>query len=354
MYLKQLFTVINYNIIEYCIGLVIFCGFLNSCNDNNEPITDESTEIITNQTIYKDENNYCAFCDISYYRGKYYIAFRLANNHAPTTENDYNGYIKIISSSDGKTWENEIDVIDEEWDLRDPCFCINTDDDILSLNYGLFKYNDRNPEFKNKRVVFSEYNGKLSIDKINIIDIKNLSHFWIWKVYFHNNKYWGVGYFEAEYPILVCSDNGISYSVVSEIQVPCNETALLFDKDELLAVSRPTDTVNGQAIISLSKTPYENWTSYNTEYTIACPEIVQTDNGRIFVCGRNEYGISLFSYNNDTHTLHKYLNLFALGKYGDKGYPGMLYLDGKLFIVYYACNDYASCPSIYLTTIKID
>lgn len=87
------------------------------CNDTDE-IDYINNSSIENILVYKSNTEYCAFCDMVYYEGKYYIAFRMGNNHVPLNGNDRNGYIAIMSSVDSKTWSHEFNIVDEEWDLE--------------------------------------------------------------------------------------------------------------------------------------------------------------------------------------------------------------------------------------------
>ena len=343
----------HFRLITYFCFLLTY--LLTACDDDVENNTESNEKnLIETVSIYSSASEYCAFCDIIYFNDRYYIAFRVGNNHVPYTASDSNGYIKIMSSSDKKNWEEEICIVDEQWDLRDPNFCLNTDTNELSMNIGLYNYANRTPEIKNKRIIFSCNDKKLEVKEILLLNVGEYSHYWIWKIYYYDNRYYGVGYYMKEYPVLVCSEDGIHYEVISKIPVDGNETALAFYDDRILAFSRNIDDNSTTSFVSISKSPYTQWTTHILNEMLASPETVFSDLENLYVAGRTRYGVSIFQFNLLTYNLDYFLNLFAIADYGNRGYPGMIIHNGYLDIVYYACNEYKVNPSIYLTSIRLN
>lgn len=332
-------------------GILSFFLLLFGCSDRDVPYENSQDDTITNIVVRNSDSEYLAFCDMVEYEGKYYIAFRVGENHVPDKDYYRNGYIKIVSSDDLKVWTDEIDVVDENWDLRDPNFCLNTDTNQLSLNYGLYSYSDKYPKIKNKRVVFSKDSDKLQIEEINHINVGEYSYFWLWKIYYYNRRYYSIAYRSTEYPILVTSVDGYNFNYVNQIPVPANETALTFEEDNIIAISRNIDS-QGNAFLLQSRSPYKEWNVQELNEKVKSPEIVKTESA-ILIAGRSEYGVSIFSYDRYNKKLDKWLNLFAKGRSSDYGYPGMIYSKGRLHIVYYACNDMDSFPSICMTSIRL-
>lgn len=321
------------------------------CNDTDE-IDYINNSSIENILVYKSNTEYCAFCDMVYYEGKYYIAFRMGNNHVPLNGNDRNGYIAIMSSVDSKTWSHEFNIVDEEWDLRDPNFCVNTKTNELYLNYGLYHFDNKNPRKKNKLTRLKLNNNILTVDYTEYIDVEKYSHFWLWKIYWHDNKYWSVAYYTNQNPILVTSEDGIHYKYISTLPINANETALCFDNERITAVSRNADDY-GNAFVSSCTAPYTNWNVSTVSEMIASPEIVKDKYDRIYIGGRSRYGVSVFTFDISYTDVKPFYNLFSIGSYSDRGYPGMICKYGRLYICYYSCNDFTKVPSIYLTIITL-
>lgn len=333
--------------------LVLFVMIIiNSCKEN---IIDEQHEFfISNQTVYKSEKEYCAFCDITYFNKKYYIAFRIGEDHAPYHDYSKNGYIKLMSSTDLTNWIPECEIVDSIWDLRDPNFCINPITNELFLNYGVYGYHETRPKIKNKISVLTQEGLTLKIKKTYNLDVEKYSDYWLWKIYWFDNKFWSIAYHpDKSNPILVNSEDGTSYKYVSNIPINGNETALCFREKTMIAISRNTDN-DLPAYISESEEPYSYWNCKELNQVLQSPEIINAGKDKIFVAGRSKYGVSVYFYDADNMQISEYINLFANGNYGNYGYPGMICNNGILSIVYYACNDYQYYPSIYLTSLSIN
>lgn len=86
---------------------------------------------------------------------------------------------------------------------------------------------------------------------------------------------------------------------------------------------------------------------------IASPEIVKDKYDRIYIGGRSRYGVSVFTFDISDTDVKPFYNLFSIGSYSDRGYPGMICKYGRLYICYYSCNDFTKVPSIYLTIITL-
>lgn len=333
-------------------GVIFLILILVQCSDNEREEFSRD-DVIKNALVYKFDKEYCAFCDIITYNEKYYIAFRVGENHVPYNEYQKNGYIKIMSSKDTEIWEEELNIVNENFDLRDPCLCLNREKNELTLSYGLYNFSDPSPSIKNERVVLSEGNEKLYVSEVNMINVGEYSHYWLWKIYYEQNKYWSVGYNGNEKPILVSSENGIDYKLISEIPVKGNETALVFFDNRIYAISRNVEKYSN-AYCSYSEPPYTSWSVNILNEFIASPEIAKANNNKIYVAGRSEYGVSIYTFDPSRMVLDKFFNLFAkASNLGNVGYPGMIFNNQRLFITYYACNDNDEFPSIYVTSIRL-
>lgn len=333
------------------LGSFIVIFIITSCNKDNEESLN-NTSIIRQETIYAVDTEYCAFCDMVYFENKYYIAFRIGDDHAPYHDYSKNGYIKILSSSNAIDWIDELNIEDINWDLRDPCFCINDKKNELLISYGLYSYDNPNPIPKTKCTVLVKDNNKLKLKESYSLNIGPNSDYWLWKIYYHKSKFYGVAYHENNNLILVTSEDGQNYKLISEIPMVADETALLFDESEIIAVSRNAKP-QSDSFLCKSIYPYKDWNITQLNTMIESPEMIKIGK-TILVGGRSTWGVSIFSLDLNTPRLNPYLSLFANGSYGNRGYPGILYLNGWLYITYYACNNYKLYPSIYLTSIYLN
>ncbi len=61
-----------------------------------------------------------------------------------------------------------------------------------------------------------------------------------------------------------------------------------------------------------------------------------TKDGNMYITGRSMYGMSTFLYDKQADKVVPILNYFALGEYGNIGYPGIIVHNQKVYVVYYA------------------
>lgn len=72
-----------------------------------------------------------------------------------------------------------------------------------------------------------------------------------------------------------------------------------------------------------------------------------TKDGNIYITGRSMYGVSTFLYDKQADKVVPILNYFALGEYGNIGYPGIIVHNQKVYVVYYAESYDRSHTCIY-------
>lgn len=328
--------------------VVFFFSFLTSCNKKEfEGIHIDNIPL---QQVYSNPNEYAAFCDLIEYNGVVYGCFRVAPNHVPEYNED-NGYIKIIKTYNGKKWEHEIDVKNSEYDLRDPCFCINNNGNLI-LYYGF--YNAEDDSSIENRTGFTEFllkNNKLCIVNQGNAFIIEKPNLWAWKIYQNQNKFYTVAYYDRGiFPQFAVSDDGINFSIISEIPVDGNETAISFIENRVYAFVR-NFLSNGNCYVCYSDSPYKDWTIIEQNIALASPESFIIDND-IFVAGRTPYGMSLYKLNKNNCLLEPAYNYFAMGLYSDVGYPGIIIDDNDyVWTLFYGCDANLQFPSIYLTKL---
>lgn len=327
-------------------------GSLFSCNKDNDFIPHNSTVCIENVPllmVYSEANEYAAFCDLAILQTNYFAAFRVGHNHVPEKPNE-NGEIQILYSTDGLEWVKERRIRHKQYDLRDPCFCIKADGNLL-LYYGFYDSVDNNLEYRTGYTEFQLIDGKLDEVKSGNVQIGNKSNLWLWKTYNRAGKYYGVIYYDKGiYPTFVESTDGYNFSIISEIQVDGNETSLAFDGDRVYAFVR--NVAKKGCYVCFAEPPYNKWEIVQQDIVLACPESFMIEND-IFVAGRTAYGMSLYRLNKSSYKLEPAYNYFALGSYSDSGYPGCFLKDNYLWTVFYGCTPEATNPSIFISKLHI-
>ena len=300
--------------------------------------------------IYEGSPKYVAFCDIVKFKDKFYTAFRKGEDHAPYHDYSKNGYIVILSSDDCENWHKEIELKDDKWDLRDPCFCVDPTGDTLHVYYGRYSYFTPEPDKKTGVFVLHENDGKLYIYSNKSVDMGDYSPFWLWKISKHKEAYYGVAYKEKELPALMKSKDGVHFSLISLIPQAGNETSLEFDGENLYCFIR-NDTPKSKAFVARSRAPFISWEVKELDTMIESPESFTKD-GNMYITGRSMYGMSTFLYDKQADKVVPILNYFALGEYGNIGYPGIIVHNQKVYVVYYAESYDRSHTCIYETIIN--
>lgn len=134
--------------IQWFIKRMVFLAilFLYSCSHGDDELCVSTSLFPTLTIIYEDPPKYVAFCDIVQFKDKFYTAFRKGEDHAPYHDYSKNGYIVILSSDDCENWHEEIELKDDKWDLRDPCFCVDPTGNTLHVYYGRYSYFTPKPD----------------------------------------------------------------------------------------------------------------------------------------------------------------------------------------------------------------
>src|SRR5437016_1559133 len=78
-----------------------------------------------------DRGPHNAFTDLIRWRGKWYCTFREADGHVGG-----DGKLRVLESTDGKTWEPVGLVQEEGIDLRDPKLSVTPDDRLMIVGGG--------------------------------------------------------------------------------------------------------------------------------------------------------------------------------------------------------------------------
>lgn len=314
-----------------------------------------------------DNGEHNAFTDMCRFNGKYYIAFR----SCPDGHMVYpSSSIIIVSSDDGKKWEqvHQFNVLMR--DVRDPHFlvfqnklfvytgtwycenryCNNEDRDInLHLGYGVWTADGK------------EWHGPEMLEG-------TFGHY-IWRAAAYNGKAYLCGRRLREFAVvprseeskkftesaMLESDDGLIWRKAALFQeLRGDETAFLFEADgSVLAVARR----DSNAQVLRSKLPYEEWERKDLGIYIGGPLVVKW-NGRYFVGGRKmvdgvKTTVFYWLVNDQLH------ECVALPSGGDNSYPGFLKLnDSRALVSYYSSheNDEKGQPitAIYLAMLEID
>ncbi len=330
--------------------IVLFSGF-----------GDLSAQTVDGMQIRKiwDSAQHSAFTDLLYFKGAFYCSFREGTGHIPgTTSGD--GTVRILRSTDGSNWTSVADLRKEGIDLRDPKLSITPKGTIMVIMGGSI-YRNGKLEGRKPQVSFSDKKGgNFSIPEEVKVDPSIVSWGdWLWRVTWHD----GVGY-TIDYQIgpeerrgptamyLLKTRDGRSFEKVSKIDLDGfpNEATIRFDKNGTMHVIIRRETADQMGVLARSNAPFTTWEYSKMDVRLGGPNFVFTDSQKMIMGTRVYEGdvyTALFLGNPDG----KFRKVLSFPSSGDNSYPGMVILDGNLWVSYYSSHEGKS--SIYISRIPL-
>lgn len=323
---------------------------------------------VYNRKIYESDT-YASFADLIWYKGRYYCAFREGINHVPSSASEPGGNIHILQSTDCREWTDACVLTDEEYDLRDPHFCVSPKDSSLMCYFGLHKYNESFPSPSKTNVSILDpgiQEGKLVETKRSGLSAGAYSRWWVWNLTVSNGIIYGVAYFENGNNVaLLSSQDGFNWDLVSEIPYLGNESSInIIDGKAYVLMRKQENSGYPNGSMAVADYPFKDWVITEMNYGVHSPTGIEYD-GKLYLCTRKFVnkswdGVSLFSYELPSSGV---LNeVYALpcerGQAStDNAYAGMIIHDGALRIAYYANpvgNTVSRHPDIYYTEIPLE
>lgn len=192
-----------------------------------------------------------AFTGITKFNDFVYICFRTATNHL-----SYDGAVTVIRSKNLDDWEKVAVLTTNEGDLRDPT--------LVVLNKQLFLYSGM--RFKNntrKSIIYRSDDGvTFSEQKVKGFSEK---HF-LWDANIFNGVLYATSYIKSvnskKYEsFIICSNNGINFSILCQLPIPAGEVSIDFDNDGTMYALVRDDNNGSIPHLAKSHPPYNDFFS---------------------------------------------------------------------------------------------
>ncbi|MCE5316098.1 MAG: hypothetical protein LLG04_01870 [Parachlamydia sp.] len=297
--------------------------------------------LVSDQMIW-NADPYSAFTDLIYFQNQFFCCFRESNSH----QEGENGKIRILNSTDASSWNSVALLALDGYDLRDPKLSVTPDGQLL-LNMGATVWQG-SQETINSAVSFSS--DGLSWQTVQVLPYPGE---WMWRVTWNQGKAY-TGAYSSNGTVtalkLMVSTDGINYDVLKTFNLsesPTEATLRFLPDQTMVALVRRN---GGPGLIGSSPPPYTNWTWFNTKSVLGGPNFLILPDGWMWATSRQTSG-------SDESTILALMNLIlydpllTLPSGGDCSYPGMVYLDGKLYISYYSSQTGQTC--IYLAVVQL-
>lgn len=297
-----------------------------------------------------DAAEHQAFTDLIYFKDAFFCCFRESDSHA----GGHDGKIRILKSKDALAWSSVALLIKENIDLRDPKFSI-TPHNQLMLNMG-------GSQFKEDSYLGCSPHVAFSPDGTSWTHPKDLCmpNEWVWSTSWDEGAGYGISYrltdpSDVDQPwalTLYKTDDGIAYTPIKQLPIPdyASEATIHFLPDHtMIAFLR-----GGKGWIGTAQPPYLYWNWNSAKSKLGGPNFVILPNGEMWGSSRLTKVINKKS---ETFTavgpitLTSYTPQLILPSSGDTSYPGIVYLNGFLYISYYSSHE--DKTNIYLAQIQL-
>ncbi len=285
-----------------------------------------------------------AFGDLIRFQGTWFAVCREAPAHVPQDPgHDDDGRIRVITSNDGLSWTSAALVTEDGIDLRDPHLSV-TPEGMLMLVMGGSIYEGKELKDKQPRVSFSK-DGRTWSAPVKVLEPGT----WLWRVTWFNGRAYGVSYGKSTG--LYASDDGVKYTQVAKFDIPgSNETTLRFLADgRMVALLRRDYVAETNALIGVSAPPYTDWTWKDSGHRVGGPNFLPFADGSMWASGRDYKGATRTAL--ARMTLDSYTPVLSLPSSGDSSYPGMVWHDGMLWILYYASHEEGT--NLYMARLRL-
>lgn len=289
--------------------------------------------------------NHNAFTDLIYFNNLFYCAFREAKGHLT-----YDGKIRVLVSSDAKTWNSLALLSLDKKDIRDPKFSITPNNELM-LNAAL-RLENKEGKYNFKSVTWF-YNNKNFSDAFFCSSSLGA---WRWSTTWHKNIAYSFAYTgKHNLGCLYNSNDGKTWQIVQNEVFPkadeCgNESSIVFSSNDDASCLLRRDNGTFTAMFGTSKPPYTKWIWKDLKRYVGGPKMIYI-NKKFLIAGR--------FHDEESYTALSWLDInnmklekpFKVPSSGDSSYPGLVYKDKIVYMSYYSSHE--DKTSIYLALIKI-
>lgn len=306
----------------------------------------QEPEILDVRKIW-DAAPHNAFTDLIRHRDRWWCVFREGDAHVSP-----NGALRVLSSTDGKTWESTARVTSRTADLRDAKISVTPSGELMLSGAGAL-----NPPttIRHQSYAWFSKDGTTWSDPTPAGD----PDLWLWRITWNRGIGYGFAYNTnpdrpKRFLKFYSTRDGRRYDTVIERLTPDlspGEHALSFQPDGSVVCLLRRDVEGAGALIGTAKPPYTDWAWKNTGTKIGGPALLRLPDGSILGAVRllmPRIKTSLVWVDPVAGTLTPFLDLPSGG---DTSYAGLVWHENQLCMSYYSTHE--GKTSIYFARVRI-
>ena len=286
-----------------------------------------------------------AFTDLLHWRGRWYCTFREGQKHVSP-----DGALRVIASTEGKTWQPVARMTHPTADLRDPKLAVTPDNRLMLVGAGALH---QPAAAKHRTFVWFSSDGATWTAPVQIGD----DDFWLWRSTWHKGVAYcmAIGTGQEHMVRLYSSPDGVHFALIADrvqLNEYPNESTLRFLADDTALCLLRRDAGTCTALLGRAKPPYTTWAWQDLGVRIGGPQFIMLPDGR-FVAGVRLYDgaqrTSLCWLDPQKGTIREAL---SLPSGGDTSYCGLVWHEGLLWVSYYATHEEKT--AIYLAHVEVN
>jgi hypothetical protein len=316
-----------------------------------------SAEVLEVRKIW-DAGAHNAFTDLIRWRDRWWCTFREADAHVGG-----DGAIRVITSTNGTTWESAARITEAGIDLRDPKFSVTPAGKLMIVCGGSVYEGTRKLKGRQSRVLFSD-DGRAWTPPQRVLAEGD----WLWRVTWHEGVAYGAAYRSGlaggstpgpEWTLAIYrSSDALKWTLVKEtgIRGRPNETTLRFDRDGTMIALVRREAEGMMGYVGTARPPFTEWKWQESNFRFGGQNFIQLPDRRWIVASRDHTSLPPGTKGAQTMVAQLETNghltrLATLPSGGDTSYPGLVWHDGVLWVSYYSSHE--GKTSIYLARVKL-
>lgn len=337
-----------------CCICMLSLAWMSSSFAEQKPPADQSPSaprLIEVRRIW-DQAPHNAFTDLIRFQDKWFCVFREGATHVSP-----DGVLRVLTSSDGQSWQSAAVIKDERGDLRDAKIMV-TPDQKLMLSGAAAMHPPA--DFKHQSMTWFSDDGTTWSEAHAVAD----RDFWLWRITWHENNAYGVAY-RTNHPTqkftrLYRSADGKQFETLVDNLFDegyPNESSIVFDPQGTAYCLLRRDGGEATGQLGIAQQPYQEWSWLDLGVRIGGPHMIRLPDGRLIAAVRLYDGgarTSLCWVDAQKGTIQECLKLPSGG---DTSYAGLVWHDDHLWVSYYSGHEAqqaGAITSIYFAKVAVD